>query len=134
MSDTRSALLATCGKRRFTTVPIGDRDVRIRSLTSGEYSRIESKLTSAVMSGKGGAEAKQEKGMAEANALLIQLCVCDDDGNLCFTKEDLPQLRELDNSVSATLVDACQKFSGIDNADLETLAKNSAEMSPTSSE
>lgn len=124
MSDYRAALLGQSGTRQRGEVTVAGVTYPLRSVFADEYAKIEAKLTAATMAGRDGKTGKHEAGLATANALIIQLHVCDDEGNPLFSAEDLDALRKLPNSTTQAIVSACLKLSGIDGADLETLAKN----------
>ncbi len=113
----KDALLGPA-KRRFATVEIADLGkVRIRSLTEGERSRIETS-----MMGKAG-EVNANK-LVDLKCRMIVECVVDDDGNQVFSKTDIDRLRQQDCKVTNDISDAIQSHCGFSKTDLENLEKN----------
>lgn len=131
MSDfaERDALLGR-NARRYKCLSVGDWDVRIRSLNGLEYAEVESLITQSAIAKR---KTNPAEKLALANAKVIQLSVCDGDGNLTFESGDLSQICLMDNSILAALVDGCMSHSGIDGANLEVMAKNSSETTGGSS-
>lgn len=126
---TKDDLFSSCDNRRFASINVGSKPVRIRSINAGEYARVEALATKSAISARGNNTAKQVKALCDANSLLISLCVCDGEGNPVFNESDLPKLASLDSSVAQALASACMEHCGLDAAELETIAKNSAETS-----
>jgi hypothetical protein len=58
-------------------------------------------------------------------ALLVCLCTCDADGHLLFTEDDLPTLEEMDAQTADAIYLPASQASGLTQADVEELVKNS---------
>lgn len=114
----RDALLGAA-PRRFAVVPIeGLGNVRIRSLTELERSRIE-----VSMRDKRG-NLSSAKSMDLKSRLIVD-CVVDAQGNQLYTNNDIQHLRRQDSKVTNALVDAIQAHCGWSDDDIEDLEKNS---------
>lgn len=116
----KDALLAACDKRRHKTVEVGGATFRIRNLLAGEYAKVEACITQAVAA-KGAGKAAA---LAKGSALMLVLCLVDDDGNQIFSEADVDRLEQLDYGVASALFAACTEHSNIDTTDLDALAKN----------
>lgn len=118
--SSREKLLAMSGRRKFETIDVDGNPVRLRSVLASEFARVEAKVSQASSS----TGAKRASGLANANALIAQIHIVDDDGNLVFAEDDLPALRELPNDVMQRIVSCSLALSGISGEDIEELAKN----------
>ena len=115
----RDALLGAA-PRRFVTVEIENLgNVRIRSLTELERSRIEASMRDK----KGNLSSSR---MLDLKCRLIVDCVVDANGNPLFTNSDIDRIRQQDSKVTNELVDAIQAHCGWSDEDLEDVEKNSA--------
>lgn len=113
--------------RRFAEIEIeGWGKFRIRSLTERERSA----QFEASIRGANGQVVHRKLG--DLKCQLIVLTVVDADGNLLFTNNDIPELREQDSALTNTLVDFIHKHCRINATDLEELEKNSAATSAAS--
>jgi hypothetical protein len=137
-----AADILSARSRRFKDATVLGMKVRLRSITAGEYAQVERRLTESASKAKGTSDAKRAAALAGGYALLIKLCVCDGNGEPLFTDDQVAQLQTVDARVSQALVNDCMEHCGLSGADLEDLAKNSAEtagdgspsVSPTVSE
>ncbi len=123
---------AARGARRFKDVDVpllGT--VRARSITASEYVGIEAALTRAGLAAKNGKPKQHKQLLADAYCDLLVLVYVDEAGNPLFadTDETRQMLKKLDAAVSQTLVDAAMRHCGLDEEDLEDLAKKSARAS-----
>lgn len=59
-------------------------------------------------------------------ARLLSMTLCDEQGNLIFTEEDVETLGEKNAAVLDKLFDVAQRMSGLRPADVEAKLKNSA--------
>lgn len=116
----REKLLALSGKRKTQDIEIDGETYRIRSVLASEFARVEAKVSQA-NDAKG---AKRASGLAAANAMIAQIHIVDEEGNLMFSDADLPLLRELPNHVMSKIVSCSLALSGISGEDIEELAKN----------
>lgn len=114
----RDALLGAA-VRRFAVVEIeGLGNVRIRSMTELERSRLEASIRDK----KGNLSSSR---MVDLKCRMIVDSVVDENGNPLFTNRDIDQIRQQDSKVTNALVDAIQKHCGWSDEDLEDLEKNS---------
>ena len=123
----RNELLAPA-QRVYEVVDTSLGPVRIQSLTERQRSQWEA--DSLDRNGK-----LSKKGLLTAKARIIAESVVDEKGEKLFTPMDVDRLQDLDASVSNKLADACQRLSGISEADtdIEELEKNSEEIPSGSS-
>ena len=114
----KDALLGAA-KRRFAVMPIdGLGNVRIRSLTELERSRLEA----SVRDKKGNLSSAK---MLDLKCRLIVLCVVDEQGNQLFTNSDIERLGQQDSRITNALAEAIQTHCGWSERDLEAIEKNS---------
>ena len=133
MSDAQYAGLdafqaAAGGKRRFTTLTLPVLgEVRLRSIDALEYAAIESALTRAGMAAQSNKAKQHKQLLMDAYCSLLILMVCDDKGNPILTEcdEHRTMLKKLDHAISSTLVSAALRHSGLDEDNLDELAKKS---------
>lgn len=121
-----AADLLAHAKRRYVDAPVCGHTVRLRSVTAGEYAKVERLLMASASVAKGTPEEKRAKALADANALLIRYCACDQNGEMLFSEAEAARLHEVDSRLSQALVSACMDHCGLSEADMEALAKNSA--------
>lgn len=119
MSDLISAdALLGAAPRRFATVSIESLgNVRIRSLTELERSRIE-----ASMRDKKGQVAGAK--ILDLKCRMIVECLVDANGNQLFTNKDIERIRQQDSKVTNAIVDAIQAHCGWTDDDVEDIEKN----------
>jgi hypothetical protein len=131
----KDAFQRVSGKTRYTTIQVPQiGTVRLRSLTALDYAQIEALTVKAAMAARGNSTTRQVRALAESGAELIRLCVVDGEGNPVFGEDDRNTLLNMDSSVSQAIVSGAMEFCGIDGADLETIAKNSAKTADASSQ
>lgn len=105
-------------KRRFATVSIeGLGNVRIRSLTELERSRLEASMRDK----RGNLNTTKQ---VEIKCRVIVAAVVDEEGNQVFTNSDIAQLGQQDSKITNELVEAIQAHCGWSDDDLEDLEKN----------
>jgi hypothetical protein len=140
MTDPQSTPLAgveafqrvAAGQRRFKVVElpvIGP--ARMRSITASEYVAIEAAITRAGLAARQGKPKQHKSLLGDAYVDLLIIVYVDADGNPLFTDNDdtRQMLKKLDSAVSQAMVDAALKHCGLDEDDLEDLAKKSARAS-----
>lgn len=121
--------LLTRSKRRYVEVelPIKGGSVRIQSLTERERSHFERMNTAT----NGKASAKH---LETVRRRLAILCLVDVEGNQLLSDGDIQLLGDcFDSADMEVIVDACAKFCGMAEGDLESLVKNSEGISGDSS-
>lgn len=110
--------------RRYTVVDVpGFGRVRLQSLRTSEFAKVEgitTRATSALFSGK---RAEGARLLLEAKVTLVTLCVVDGDGQRVLGPEHAENLKALDASVLSALEEACSKHNGVEGLDLETMGK-----------
>jgi hypothetical protein len=115
------------GSRRYREFEVaGVGKVLLRSITAGEFAKVDAARTRAALAGSG-KKAKQTDQVRALNDGFIELLiasVCDADKNPLFTAMDRSLLLGLDTCVSDSLVSACIEHCGIDEANLEDAEKN----------
>lgn len=116
-ADREAFFAATKRRFREIDVPVVGR-VKIRSLKEIDRQQLDRDVLK-----KDG--SLREDRYAEARLRLIVASVVDADGNLVFTDEDLPKLRELDYAVTRAIEKACLEHQGADADEIKELAKNS---------
>lgn len=117
--STREELLGSF-QRRFRDVPLPDgRSVRIRNLSELERGRlIEAPRLNAPD------DAARRKAIREEPSRWIIACVVGESGDPLFTKDDVPELMQLDSATSRAIYVAAQEHVGSIPA-VEELEKNS---------
>lgn len=90
----------------------GDEDTTlgVRNLSSGEVATYHNKLMQQPKDKSPHVTAAK---LRHANAWLIIMGSCDDNGDPIFTEVDIPELERKDNAGSARVADAVQRLSGI---------------------
>ena len=119
---TKDELLALTGARRFRTVtlPVSKLTLRLRSLTEGEVSAYHTRVSVA------GSVASRSARLQSAARRLFALCLVDAEGNRLLSDDEAETLGEkLDAADAQVLYDACSNHTGINQADVESLVKNS---------
>lgn len=89
---------------------------RVRTMTAGERSLFDEQFTK-----KGKTDRARQR---EVRERLIVATVIDADGELIFSEEDLPQLRQVDAALVERLVEAAMRLNGISKDDVEELEGN----------
>lgn len=106
-------------ERRYKTVPLGNVEFRIQSLTEKEKARYETDLLA-----KGGGFNSQK--LRDARLRLVILCLVDSDGERMLAESDLKTLHDMDGGLVSRLVDECRDHCGFDSDDIEDAVKNSS--------
>lgn len=103
-------------KRNYADVAIeGFGKFRLRDLTAEEAAAYSAdRITKQGEIRRGG--------LITANARIIVLCCVDAEGNLIFSRDDIPRLQELNAGKVAALAEACLQHSGL--GEEEEAAKN----------
>lgn len=99
-------------------VPEWGGKVRVKTLNARERDAFESSLV--VGKGKG-----QRTSTEMVRAKLVSVAVVDAEGKPIFTAEDIERLGELSAAAMDRVYSVAAKLSGISEADVEDLAKNS---------
>lgn len=120
---------ASTGKRRFveTVLPVSGLRVRIRSLTEREASDYQAHVFSA------NNDKTRQARLRSANRLLIAKCLVDGEGNRIVPDDQIVALADMDWADASHLYDVCAAHSGMNNADIEALVKNSEPTTPSDS-
>jgi len=87
-----------------------DTEICVRNLASGEVSTYHNKLMAQPKDKSPHVTAGK---LRHANAWLIIMGSCDDNGDPIFTEIDIPELERKDNGGAAKVADAIQRLSGI---------------------
>lgn len=120
---------ANASARRFTVAEIdGIGAIRLRSLLTSEYVKIEGLATRAIQSLAQGKKADAHKFLLEGKVALITACVVDDQGNPIFGRGDSETIKGWDYGLLSAIEEACTGHCGIDGFDLEEAGKNSGPM------
>ena len=101
------------GIRRFATFEIEglDAPVRIRSLTSSEFAKVEAIETQAIASVARGKRVDRSK-LQDAKYTLLQLCIVDNNGEPLFKSQDREVLKSLDSRIVSALEKVCTDHCG----------------------
>lgn len=118
-SLTRSELLAQSGKLRYAQVLLSFGVMRIRSIS--DLDRIAYEL--AETNDEGEIDIQQ---VARRRARLVCLCGVDDEGAPLFLAKDIEAIVGWDTSDLRTAYLECSRHCGINDAEVERFAKNSA--------
>ena len=119
MTEGRELILGTIGRPRIAATDMPG--VYLRAFTALDYAGIQ-RLNSKAADAK---EDVKQRAIAEANAQVLIIALCKQDGTPLFTDADREQLIQLDNAVSQKLIVKISEHCGIDACDLGTAAKNS---------
>lgn len=120
MSEGRALILEQVGKRNVVeTSSPGVFVMTFPALCYAEYKRRQAKA----MDAKKPSECSRL--LAEADAYLLVVGLCDSDGKRLFTDADFPELLQLPNGTFQSLVSAVVQVNGIDEISVERSEKNS---------
>ncbi len=114
-------------ERRYKVVEIGEKRIRIQSLTELEKARLENKTIMRR------SQRLDKDEMDLVRQRLIAACVVDQKGERLFGVGDMEALGRVDGWYIAHLYRECREHVGLDEGELEELVKNSAETSAVSS-
>ncbi len=124
---TRDAILAAPDiTTEDVAVPEWGGTVRVRGLNARQRDAFESSLM--VNNGK-----RQTVSLTGARARLAALSIVDDDGNPVFTEADVSALGEKSGAAMDRVFAVASRLSGIGDADMDALTKNSSGQSGDSS-
>ena len=114
------------GRRRYREFEVpGIGKVLLRSITAGEFARVDAARTRAALAGRNPKQATdQVRALNDGVVELLVACVCDGDKNPLFTREDRTMLIGLDTGVSDALVSACIEHCRLDEVNVEDIQKN----------
>lgn len=110
------------------SVPEWGAVVRIRALTGLERDRYEESLTIVRQQGK---KQTREAHMANARAKLVALCAINEDGTPLFERAQVDALGAKSAAALDRLFDAALRLSGLKEAEVEELGKNSESGDPS---
>ena len=96
-------------------IPEWDKEITIRGLSAGQRDQYELMLK----------DMRDEGELAGTRALLVAMCVVDDEGNRIFKDSDADELNGLPAMIKDPIVDMAARLSGLLRADLEQIEKNS---------
>jgi hypothetical protein len=120
---------AASGVRRFKEIEIPRFGwLRMRSISASEYVGIEAAITRAGLAARQNKPKTHKALLGEAYTDLLILVYVDADGNPLFPNDEPTRemLKTLDAAISQAMVDAALKHCGLDDDELEDLAKKSA--------
>lgn len=100
--------------------------VRIRSLKTSEYNRIEGMLSRAAIALTGKKPSEGNRLLMEAKVALVTACLVRSDNSPLLDSSDADTLRNLDYGVLSDIEEACEKHCGLTGLDVEAAAKNSS--------
>lgn len=83
--------------------------VYIKQLTAKEREEYEDKL--------------QDTGKHEVRATVASLCVCDENGNLVFSEDDVPQLNEVPSKVLMKIFAKFNEINGVGVDEVKEIEK-----------
>lgn len=107
-------------KTEDVEVPEWGGTLRIRVLTGAERDEFETSMVR--MNSKSG---KQETDLVNLRARLVAKCAINEDGSKMFqTRNDVAALGLKSSAALARVYDACQKLSGMTQADVEELVED----------
>ena len=109
---TKESLFATT-ERTNDTVPWNGTEYHLRSMNEGEKGRLDAKIADAEP--------------ADGRKLMIIAHLCDDQGHLLLTEDDMAKLNEVNAKLSERLIRASMKLSGYSDNDIEEQVGNSPE-------
>ena len=98
------------GRRRYVEREIsGIGRVVLRSITAGEFARVDAARTRAALAGSGAKpkDREQVRALNDGYIELVIACVCGADKNPLFDAGDRAMLLALDTCVSDELIAAC---------------------------
>lgn len=107
-------------KTETVPVPEWGGEVLVKTLTGTERDAFE---LSTVKDGKDG---KKKADLTNLRAKLCARTICDEEGELLFTDSDIIELGKKSGAALDRVFAVAQKLSGIGEADLEEMVKNSA--------
>ncbi len=110
---------------RRETLPITGKKVRIRSLSEGEMTDYQAKLTRI---SRGGGVDIIASALKTANRRLIVLCLVDALGNLILRNNHVGAMIAWDSADVNYLYTVCTEHCGVSRDDIEQIVKNSAEI------
>lgn len=106
----KERFFAAVPKPKVSTVELEGQTVTIREMTVGERLAFET--------------AAAGKPSGEVALAAVVASVVDDDGNLVFTADDLPRLKQLPPDSVLPIMRAVLKLNALTDNDVRTLAKN----------
>lgn len=115
------------GRRRYKEFDCpGVGRVVLRSITAGEFARVDAARTRAAIACRDPKQSgNQVRSLNDGLVELLVACVCDGEKNPMFSLEDRVMLIGLDTAVSDALVSACIEHCQLDETHVEDLQKNS---------
>ncbi len=112
----------TCNDRNVEEVSTPEWGGSVYVLSLDGTGRDEFEAGSMVKNDKSG---EYDVVTANLRARLVSATVCDADGNLLFTPEDVAELGQRNSAVLSRIYDVAARLAGITKADLDELVKNS---------
>lgn len=100
------------------SVPEWGGDVYVKGMTGTERDKFEASIVE--MRG-----SQQKLNMVNVRAKLACYCLCDEKGERLFTDAEMGELAKKSASALQRIFDTAQRLSGIGDADVESLVKNS---------
>lgn len=108
--DRASILAAEDRETESVSVPEWGGDVMVRTITAGERDRWEL--------------STQRKKVEDIRGSLVALTVCDEEGNLLFSPEDVKELSKKSSAPMQRIFNAAVRINRISNEDVSELEKN----------
>ena len=118
MLDREAILAKNDLKTEVVKIPEWDDEVTVRTLTGKARDEFESALQDATRAGG-------KIDMRGLKARLVVCSVCDAEGKLLFSIEDIPTLNEKSAAAIDRIFQVAQRLSGFTAEDVEELAGNS---------
>lgn len=117
---TADDILASAGKKRMQEVVIDGRKFLLSSITAGDFAEVQALAPPSDTNAQ-----KKRKALLNMQSRLIYHVFVRPDGSKLFTMQQADDLAELDARMTQAMFSAAAEHAGIDESDLEKLAKNS---------
>lgn len=125
MSKTATTTAPSATQKDQILKKLTTRITTIQCEVDGEKTEVQIKKLSVaqreLFAAKAWKEVKEGEEKIDQWCLILSMCVCDDDGNLTLSYEDL---REMDADIVTNLGIACLKANHLTEADFAALSKN----------
>lgn len=125
---TAEELLQTLNAKRLQEVTIGGNKFLLSSITAGDFAEVQALAPPADAN-----EQKKRRALLRMQARLIYHVFVKQDGSKLLTMDQAEKLSDMDARMSQSMFTAAAEHAGIDETELEKLAKNSDAASTASS-
>ncbi|MEM8865367.1 MAG: hypothetical protein AAGF31_07430 [Planctomycetota bacterium] len=123
----KDALQASAQTRYAEKEVPGFGRIRMRSISTSAYARIEGMLSRAAVALSDPNREDGVRMLVDAKIAFIAETLVDENNEKWLNGEESQQLRNLDSAVFSAIEDACNRHCGIQGIDVEARAKNSSE-------